>query len=855
MSVTILDRPQKDILDSDGIVILNSLYNASGGDLPTNYDIGNDLSPINKLDAEINILAATNIGGNVKLTFSPGNYAAIAADDRFAIEGYITVTNSSGSLFIGQINTLDAGNEEIQTNIPFDTVLNAGTNTFNWYAKDYEVLFNIYVGLSPTHPKASQQPNKLIAQKSITAFVFDSDQDTNVSNMSATGLIKSLINATFEEVKATGLNLNQYTQFRVEYAEIYKRINPSTGKNELYDGTAYQRSWALGQPLFTVDEFNCASPPLNNEDFTTDLSSWTNTNFGGTHWVWKVGGTAEAATIFRSERLYQDFAYTPNATYNLAINISGDEVFIFSIFAERIGIGVELILRQTVTASIIINTTYKATYFKGGYADRISFSMTNSTTSLTTVNVDYFRQTQAQEGCLSYLSSVYAVRQLGATYGGSMGDFEGNLGVVGRFLTKFKTKILNPNDIIPEISLIGNSNVTNSRNISVKATVTYSDASVIEYYSDDASEGEGVYRVVLSSIITSIQNALLADNTLRVINIELTGVSNVKGLLSDWDKGTFENTPINFTVVNPDSLTGSTVTTIQDASHPRTGTFSLSVQHAPVPSNFLVGGIITTNSIQLQSGLSYILTGYLLFEQDTPSLEYVEDPNNDTYIRLAFFTTGGTLITSDVTYDKIHGNLTEYTKVTATITPATDLSVLIGFYKGGTNSSVGAQKIYIDDVTVQGPEINITEPLDAIYTEGKCEANNVKWLNDLGGWDNYTFEGKTATDIEVSDNKRYKAPVFGNWDTAFINGTGTGFEQRIEYNKVQTLTTLIIDKDLKESLATIKTSIHVLLYDEEIGRYMTVLVDKGSFPLSRDGVTTYRFQFDVIKSDNYVQNA
>jgi hypothetical protein len=66
---------------------------------------------------------------------------------------------------------------------------------------------------------------------------------------------------------------------------------------------------------------------------------------------------------------------------------------------------------------------------------------------------------------------------------------------------------------------------------------------------------------------------------------------------------------------------------------------------------------------------------------------------------------------------------------------------------------------------------------------------------------------------------------------------------------------LIINKELKQTLSNIKTSIHVLIYSDDLGRYVTGLVDKDSFNLVRDGVSTYRFNFDIVLPNNYVQNA
>ena len=175
-------------------------------------------------------------------------------------------------------------------------------------------------------------------------------------------------------------------------------------------------------------------------------------------------------------------------------------------------------------------------------------------------------------------------------------------------------------------------------------------------------------------------------------------------ILTDWDKGTFENLPVDLTSVNPDSISNPS-SVGRDSDNPRTGVYSLSF-FAPVAGIvFLGGGFTTTTAISLTSGETYILEGYALFEQ-IGAFAYINDPLNESFVRMGFFTTGGALITADVTFDTIEGNATTYTKITATIIPSSDIDVVIGSYKGGTVASVGAQKIYLDDVSVFIPPTN-----------------------------------------------------------------------------------------------------------------------------------------------------
>jgi hypothetical protein len=229
---------------------------------------------------------------------------------------------------------------------------------------------------------------------------------------------------------------------------------------------------------------------------------------------------------------------------------------------------------------------------------------------------------------------------------------------------------------------------------------------------------------------------------------------------------------------------------------------------------------------------------------------------NESYVQVGFFDTSDVLITSNTIYNPINTNTNGYQKIISEINTTTETEVKIGVYKGGTNAAAGAQAIYIDNIKLVGPSIDITDPLPSKWVNSdQCNSFNMKWLNSLGGWDNYTFEAGKREEVVFSDNTRYNKEVLGNWSTEFTTGSGIGFEQSIKWNQKITVRTRVINTELKKTLSKIKTSIHVVYYNEELSRYMTCLVDKSSFTVYEERTGTYRFEFDILLADKYVQTA
>lgn len=1103
MAVTVETRPEKQIGTR-----LKSFYNASGGELPTSYTFSNNLFPLNQRDSAYTVVGITNQGGRSLMEVSGADYTAITGDDKFAVNAWVTIV-ADDRTFVGQVVSFE-GSPDILLSIPYDSYFaSASTIEFNWYAKDYQVLVNVYVGLNPSHPSYASQPNELIAQKSVSSFLYDSGQNKNLDSFSITGLIKNKIDQYFSDINSSEINLDQFTQFRLEYAEIYKEVNPLTGRNELYDGTNFQSDWELQQPTFTQDDFNCSGAALTNEDFATDLSGWAAAAFPYTSWSYNTGAAQVTVSNWgKSNRLQQSFAYQIGARYKIDYNIETDfetviDVHLISSTGDRVTIN-----RSIVNGSQSVSFTFQADQIFGNDPTDIGFYVNYSSDSGNNViRMLDFSQSQPNEGCLPYLSSVYAVRQFRSTYGGSMGDLQCSLDSNGQFLTNAESLIIKDTDINPEISFVIDSNAATG-DVSVRITVSYNDGNTEVYYTEAISSGEGLYRINLSAIqneITSYTNTYITT----VTNAYAEAIGSNLSFIVDFDEGTFESCPCGNTEVNPDSIgsvtietdstedpyeglqsakisasfdftdvetnwnrfahgnkhtvgllrlngnpqvdvagtwdneqagevaavkdtfrqnasiifdkddpalyssTTNTITTVQNLgalygvySTDTYDTYRLmgemfssdtdddvisyvisfyvdgsGVEHTlslcattggvlldanpayivgdSTTDSFLAGlsnnvnwaivvdfgksgarqvasytssqthinwddldqitetfkftvdrigdsinvdcewnlpsglesntfEIDLNSAVDLQqfSGANYI--GFCFFSQSSGGFKNIEFydlgggfvgdrqysleagvkytlsawvkstlyTNNDlnTFISLGFFDNTDTLIEQGEQY---YSEFPEYTRIATSYTPSSDINAKIGIYKGGTDSTKGVQVLYIDSMDLYEEERILTPQLPVLYKKAKtnCYGYSLKWLNQLGGIDYYTFEGAASHNIEFQEGSSYKKEVLGNWDTEFINGGGINYEQYIKFNKVINLSSGIVNKQTAEFLANIKHSINVKMYIDEISDYITVLIDKNSFQVYNDRKNYYRVTMNAVLPDEYVQTA
>jgi hypothetical protein len=114
---------------------------------------------------------------------------------------------------------------------------------------------------------------------------------------------------------------------------------------------------------------------------------------------------------------------------------------------------------------------------------------------------------------------------------------------------------------------------------------------------------------------------------------------------------------------------------------------------------------------------------------------------------------------------------------------------------------------------------NVKRPI-----EQSCNTFYVRWLNTLGGWDYWLFEGKIYEGFKVENGN--------NYESYFDNISGISDFENVTFKNVTPAVQVgsnTLTKNEAEGLKILPTSPKIYWYNEELSKWIGVIVEPGSF--------------------------
>jgi hypothetical protein len=132
----------------------------------------------------------------------------------------------------------------------------------------------------------------------------------------------------------------------------------------------------------------------------------------------------------------------------------------------------------------------------------------------------------------------------------------------------------------------------------------------------------------------------------------------------------------------------------------------------------------------------------------------------------------------------------------------------------------------------------------------------LRWLNTLGGWDQFTFTAKHSHGYDISNVNLFQKDIFNNWDSEFIAGEVETETISIDASKRITVRSGGVTKDIAEGLAPIKFSINVqTVSGEGVYENQTVGINRNSFDYRLDREKNIEFNFTINLPTLQIQSA
>jgi len=836
MAITVLTRPEKTL--SNGFL---SKWNSS--ELPLRYSFDSDLFPINKVDS---IQVITNVAYD---SAKQGTVITLVANPYINKE-FVTITDTN--------TDLDNGNYQIKEidglNIVLDVFTSDSSNTGNTlkYYRNYLGLVKVFAGAREGHPY-NTDGSKPLQEIGVIEIDFTDDGTDNTGYANVKSFIKPDITAEFD---------NDFENSHFAWTSFYLQTAES------YDDVVNGNIETVTTP-FIDDSYDNCIPFVGYEDdsFNNGLDDWLEqniTNSFDTPWVTGVGSVSVSITQssqtrpFYSEILYQNITLVNNNTYQFDLDIvySGDAPSCNVQIVNTSG---------SILGQVSISSSGVYSIFVTPNSDVTGVGVAFGTVPLgTTANItlNQFIATyngSAENQCLAFNYATFGCKQFQDNLGGNFGDYVLNIvdTITPKMLTHFdelsyfQDKPFYLNAIIPE-STFSQSEGGDSVYVYIELFDDL-DNSVLSftYKVDDLSDG--VYTIDPSigaqSTFNNLDGCAWKYGVSRFIIIP----SNT---FIDGNNGTFEGvsgldgiTILTYSGGTPNQV-GNSKTQLNFA---RSGVNCMGVEiSAPSMSEPLKTYSLFTNdsSINVVEGRTYQINAYLSVQISAIDSRHI---NNGS---LYFLPNGYTesecnvtkqFISTDFVYSTVEPTFDDWKEVTTTFVAKTTESITLTFYEDIINDIPDGTGgfINVDDVTFKGPFEFISEEKKIV---NKCGCSfygvNLRWKNDLNGWENWYFDKKAVFSENVTKKINIQRDITSNWDDTFINGQTQNDTIKTEANKSVLVRSQLLTKNEQETIQQIRRSVKVQMLMDS-GKWQTVTIKQGSFIINDQDDKTRELSFTI----------
>lgn len=271
---------------------VNSVYT------PINYLLTSDLYPTNTVDTSRTVSSFTDDNGylNLNLSGSLGTFQEL---------DFIKISGASSEEVNGTFQVFDKySTSDITINLAYDASYSFSGGTVILVYNNYNVVVEVYCGLSPDHYWQSQKTFELAGTLNLIP-----DSDNNIE-FSVSEIVKGYIQTRNSATLGTlPNNLDFFTSFYIKYAESYDRSNA-------YSIATYQGSFFTDNPdnltydtsLFGV---NAAL------EFKNQYSGWMNEYLIDGVNLGKFLTLFETPVLFDTNSFSVSFAFFPTELYKI----------------------------------------------------------------------------------------------------------------------------------------------------------------------------------------------------------------------------------------------------------------------------------------------------------------------------------------------------------------------------------------------------------------------------------------------------------------------------------------------------------------------------------------------------------
>ena len=842
MAITVVTRPEKTL--SNGFL---STWNSS--ELPLRFKFENDLYPINKVDTIEDIqgvaYAPDKQGTSITFLFSPQIV--------WSLNTFVEITNTGTDLDGGfyKIKEFDGNFDMILDVYTEDT---SSTGNCQKFYRNYTGLVKVFAGARDGHPY-NLDGSKPLQEIGTIEVDFKEENGDNIGYANVKSFVKPDITSDFDyEHENSHFG---WSSFHIQTAESYDDVVNGNIQNVTTD--------------FVDDEQENCLPFTGFEDsnFNNGLSDWSQESWVGGSDTWSANtGFIESTTtlgtniVYQNIQIYKDVLYTFDIDFDLTLT-SGNSILVIVFGKNSVGTWNEIAQSSISSAgnnNISLDISSNSDYENIGIAFRGLGATINFSIDLNSLQAS----TDVAQPCLYFNYALYGCKQFQDDLGGNFGDYVLNKvdTLTPKLLTHFDElsyfydKPFYLNGVISS-SLFSQSEDGDNVFLSVDV-FDESDNSLLSYNYKIDNYGDGVYTVDPDlKTQLDINNISSCDWKYAKVGFIIIPAN----LFVDGDNGTFESGVSGIDILN--STPNDIGVDITQVNRGRSDDYSGFVSWSSFSMNETDKEYSIFRNQTLLSvveGLEYEITGYI----STTKLSNNYDPHIDNGV-LYFLPNGYSfeecsVSVFDIKTSNFYSQFTPITfddwKITKTIfTAKATEDIYVVFHEKISNNinTFSEFQISIDDITFKGPIEYISEN-KTVKNQCSCSPYgvNLRWKNDLGGWDNWYFDKESIYSENVTGKVNIKRDITSNWDDTFINGDTQNDTIKTNANKSILVRSQFLTKNEQEVLQQIRRSVRVQLLTDN-NKWQTVTINQSKFVINEEGDKTRDISFEINLPDIVIQ--
>lgn len=132
----------------------------------------------------------------------------------------------------------------------------------------------------------------------------------------------------------------------------------------------------------------------------------------------------------------------------------------------------------------------------------------------------------------------------------------------------------------------------------------------------------------------------------------------------------------------------------------------------------------------------------------------------------------------------------------------------------------------------------------------------LRWLNTLGGWDDWTFTARHSYGFDISNVQTFNNDIFDNWDSKYIAGKQEQQTLSLDVAPTITLRSGLLSEDQINAISQVKISKNVeTVSGQGVKANQSVTIDRSSFTYRTDKEKLIEFEFQITLPNIQVQTA